>query len=195
MRAYCTFASKQAVSVTLFGPCPNNKEINTIKPRKIKRYKTKKKFIGSYPEINLKTSPLPQPRNIAMKTVFFPFLYSCLGFQNLKNVPPSGLNFSCQYVWCISIKQFCGNLSQVVDRGIVHWICRLNALYEVYYVILIYSYDSLIDSSFLNILLAKHFLTRYLWMLTFALQGFVVIWSDKKVFYFTVPQFFFTFSK
>ena len=23
--AYCTFASKQAVSITLFGPCPNNK--------------------------------------------------------------------------------------------------------------------------------------------------------------------------
>ena len=25
MRAYCTFASKQAVSITLFGPRPNNK--------------------------------------------------------------------------------------------------------------------------------------------------------------------------
>ena len=25
LRAYCTFASKQAVSITLFGPCPNNK--------------------------------------------------------------------------------------------------------------------------------------------------------------------------
>ncbi|KAM7427453.1 hypothetical protein ABFA07_021414 [Porites harrisoni] len=59
-------------------------------------------------------------------------LQSCLGFQNLKNVPPSGLNFSCQYVWCISIEQFVASyLSQVVDRGIVHWICRLNALYEV----------------------------------------------------------------
>ena len=25
LRAYCTFASKQAVSITLYGPCPNNK--------------------------------------------------------------------------------------------------------------------------------------------------------------------------
>ena len=25
LRAYCTFASKQAVSITLFGPRPNNK--------------------------------------------------------------------------------------------------------------------------------------------------------------------------
>ena len=41
--------------------------------------------------------------------------------------------------------------------------------------ILIYGHDSLIESSFLNVLLAKHFLTRYLWILTFALQGFVVI--------------------
>ena len=68
-----------------------------------------------------------------------------------------------------------GNLSRVVYRGIVHWICRLNALHAGYYVILIYGYDSLIDLGFLNVLLAKHFLTRYLWMLTFALQGFVVI--------------------
>ena len=55
--------------------------------------------------LKLHRSPNLQPPNIAMKSVF-PFLYSCLGFQNLKNVPPSGLNFSCQYVWCISIEQF-----------------------------------------------------------------------------------------
>ena len=30
LRAYCTFASKQAVSITLFGPCPNNKSFTTI---------------------------------------------------------------------------------------------------------------------------------------------------------------------
>ena len=43
------------------------------------------------------------------------------------------------------------------------WIVALFIGYAVwmrftsYYMILIYSYDSLIDSSFLNILLAKHF--------------------------------------
>ena len=29
--AYCTFASKQAVSITLFGPCPNKKKVLVIR--------------------------------------------------------------------------------------------------------------------------------------------------------------------
>ena len=56
--------------------------------------------------------------------------------------------------------------------------------------ILIYGYDSLIDSSFLNVLLAKHFLTRYLWMLSFALQGFVSYEVTKKFFISRSPNLF-----
>ena len=37
LRAYCTFASKQAVSITLFGPRPNNKDskLVVLKPPKL----------------------------------------------------------------------------------------------------------------------------------------------------------------
>lgn len=116
-------------------------------------------------------------------------LQSCLGFKNLKNVPPSGLNFSCQYVWCISIEQFVATFLKL-------WIVALFIGYAVsmrftrYYVILIYGYDSLMNSSFLNVLLAKHFLTRYLWMLNFALQGFVWYEVTKKFFLSRSPNLF-----
>ena len=35
LRAYCTFASKQAVSITLFGPRPNNNYPQSIQTRNI----------------------------------------------------------------------------------------------------------------------------------------------------------------
>ena len=37
LRAYCTFASKQAVSITLFGPRPSNKDskLVVLKPPKL----------------------------------------------------------------------------------------------------------------------------------------------------------------
>ena len=55
LRAYCKFASKQAISITLFGARPNNKRCNissVITPKKIS-YGSPRKWMSNFTKLHL----------------------------------------------------------------------------------------------------------------------------------------------
>lgn len=87
-------------------------------------------------ESSLKSNCLKLHRSpnleILLWKVFFHFFTAVLDFRILKNVPPSGLKFSCQYVWCISIEQFVATFLKLWIGALFIGYAVLNALYEVF---------------------------------------------------------------